>query len=232
VIEGEERSDLELPRDLELIAAECRELKPAIIVINPFSLDRKNHHITVGDEQSVCRLIRQLQALAQRLDVAIVLIVRRPAIKRGSGSSPSAGLARTVMLVGKDPIGGDRRVLAMVKTNLDATPRSLCFRVIRKGTTSTIQWEGQSDLDADALLRCNDSDALVRRAVEAAVHFLKSTLLKVEHCRWDELVALAAKEGICEVLLRQGRVELGLVKKVVGVNQCVWALPRGMKSDS
>ncbi len=62
----------------------------------------------------------------------------------------------------------------MVKANLDAMPPSLSFRVLRNSNSSTIQWDGVSDLTADDLVG-GAADNDLHPAVQSAAYW------------WDDL---------------------------------------------
>jgi RecA-family ATPase len=237
---GNEELQLQLPRDLELIAQRCRELRPELFVVDPIfavlGYDENNHFIKANDDQNVRRLTFRLKKLAEECGVTIVLIRhlnKSPggsAIQRGSGSIAIAGQARSVMLVGKDPAAPDSRVLSMVKTNLDAVPRSVNFRVIYGGNASTIEWQGYSDLSADDLVHYREAEVRLQPAVEAAIYFLKMTLYELNELPWAELVELAAKEEISAMSLRRAREKINLGKSFVK-GKWVWRLPQDVFSE-
>jgi len=225
---------IQLPRDLDLIAAECAELRPELLVLDPFfaalGVDEKNRFIQINDEQSIRRVVARLKLLAEAFNVAIVLIRHLnkasggSALLRGSGSIAIAAQARSVMLVAKDQLAPDRRILAMVKTNLDAMPCSLNFLCTRNSLGSTIRWMGPCEHSADELVRRMDGKT-IPPAVQNAMNFLKTTLYGCSGCTWAELTELAARQGIAEVTLRRARRVIGLEKKAKGKDIVVWSLP-------
>jgi hypothetical protein len=225
---------IQLPRDLDLIAAECAELRPELLVLDPFfaalGVDEKNRFIQINDEQSIRRVVARLKLLAEEFNVAIVLIrhlnkaMGGSALLRGSGSIAIAAQARSVMLVAKDQLAPDRRILAMVKTNLDAMPCSLSFLCTRNSLGSTIRWMGPCEHSADELVRRMDGKT-VPPAVLNAMNFLKTTLYGCSGCTWAELTELAARQGIAEITLRRARREVGLEKKAKSKDNVVWSLP-------
>jgi hypothetical protein len=118
------------------------------------------------------------------------------------------------MLVADDPLEPENHVVAMVKTNLDARPRSVRFH-IERDPPGTVKWLGPSDLNADNLLHLPDGKT-IPPAVTAAMEFLKWTLWERFRCTWPQLVELAAKEEIAEITVRRARDELKLVKRHIG----------------
>jgi predicted ATP-dependent serine protease len=97
--DGQEELELQLPRDLELIADRCRELQPELIVIDPLfavlGLDENNNYIKANDDQSVRRVTSRLKKLAEECQVTIVLLRHlnktsgRSAMQRAPAPSPS-----------------------------------------------------------------------------------------------------------------------------------------------
>jgi AAA domain len=225
---------IQLPRDLDLIAAECAELRPELLIFDPFfaalGMDEKNRFIQINDEQSIRRVVARLKLLAEEFNIAIVLIrhlnkaLGGSALLRGSGSIAIAAQARSVMLVAKEQLAPDRRILAMVKTNLDAMPCSLSFLSTRNSLGSTIQWMGPCEYTADELVRRMDGKA-IPPAVQNAMNFLQTTLYGCNGCTWAELSELAARQGIPEITLRRARSEVRLEKKAKGKDIVVWSLP-------
>jgi len=201
-------------------------------VIDPFfavlGLDEKGRYVKANDDQSVRRLTGRLKKLAEKFNVAIVLLRHLnkasggQAVKRGSGSIAIAAQARSLMLVADDPLEPENQVLAMVKTNLDARPRSVRFH-IERDPPGAVKWLGASDLSADNLLRLPDGKT-IPPAVTAATEFLKWTLWERFRCTWPQLVELAAKEEIAEITLPRARDELKSVKRHIGDHQYNWEL--------
>jgi RecA-family ATPase len=68
--DGDDEGLLQLPRDLDLLAAECAETRPELLVIDPFfavlGVDEKGRYIKANDDQSVRRLTSKLKKLAER----------------------------------------------------------------------------------------------------------------------------------------------------------------------
>src|SRR5580692_1080925 len=146
------------------------------------------------------------------------------ALLRGSDSIAIAAQARSVMLVAKDQLAPERRILAMVKTNLDAMPCSLSFQCTRNSLGSTIRWTGPCEHSADELVRRMDGKT-IPPAVQNAMSFLKTTLYACSGCTWAELTELAARQGIREITLRRARDKIGMEKKAKGKDIVVWSLP-------
>jgi hypothetical protein len=229
-------AQLQLPRDLGLIHAECVAHRPAVLVIDPFfavlGYDEEGHFIKASDDQSVRRLTSRLKTLAEELDITIVLVRHLnkasggTAVKRGSGSIAIGGQARAVMLVARDPTDPDSRVLAMIKNNFAPTPSSLLFQVVDDGEAGRIEWRGASDLLADNLIQSKQAGQARDEALQDAMFFLRHTLGHTMQ-PWEKLVQLGKEEGHSEGTMLRARRTIKLRKQFVGESKIVWGLPLG-----
>ena len=238
--DGELTCPLQLPRDLDLIAEECRKMKPALLVIDPLfaviGLDSRGRMVKANDDQSIRKLTGALAALAEETGT-VVLAVRHlnksaggSALMRGSGSIAIAGQARAVLLAAKDPANPQTsRILAMTKSNLGPLPRSRAFTLAAAptscGPTARVQWGEECDLTADDLVKPPDPKS--ERIVEVrdrAQEFLKAALADGP-LSWESLTDGGQAAGFTAGTLRKARSELRLMKEYRGKNKCLWRLP-------
>ncbi len=105
----------------------------------------------------------------------------------------------------------------------------LSFRVLRNSNSSTIQWDGVSDLTADDLVGGAAGKDL-HPAVQSAAYFLKMTLPEHFKLSWAQLTAHAAEENIPEITLRRAREAVPLIKACQGRN-VFWTLPQPLMGD-
>jgi hypothetical protein len=109
-------------------------------------------------DQDVRRCMHQLKLLAEKFNVAIVIIRHLnklnggPALYRGGGSIGITGAVRAALVVGKNPNNEQQRVLAPVKCNLAAKPKSLLYSIEPFKEVSRLGWMGETDLNADDIL--------------------------------------------------------------------------------
>ncbi len=99
----------------------------------------------------------------------------------------------------------------------------------RNSNSSTIQWDGVSDLTADDLVGGAAGKDL-HPAVQSAAYFLKMTFLEHFKLTWAQLTALAAEESIPEITLRQAREAVPVLKACQGRN-VFWTLPQPLMGD-
>jgi hypothetical protein len=154
---GEEDHPPVLPWDLDVIEPLIRERDIELVVIDPF-MAFLDGEIDAHKDQDVRRCLHRLKLLAEKTNVAIVIIrhlnklAGGPALYRGGGSIGIIGAARCSLIVGRDPDDHTCRVLACNKTNLGPKPRSLCYSLEPKGDVVRVAWGKECDLTADDIL--------------------------------------------------------------------------------
>ena len=155
--EGNERQ-LALPDDLGIIEAAIERVGALLVVIDPlmaFTPGEVNSH----RDQDVRRMLAPVARMAERTGAAVVVVrhlnkgTGGNALYRGGGSIGIVGAARSGLLIAKHPEDDGRRVLASVKSNLAAPAPSLVFSLSSTDSGAVrVDWKGESDLDASALL--------------------------------------------------------------------------------
>lgn len=149
---------LVLPDDWHHIEHVVNQHAARLIVLDPLMALLGGTVNSYNDQQVRLALTPGVQ-LAERTGAALVVIRHLTkadggkAIYRGGGSIGITGAARSVLLVGKDPQDEteERRIIASVKSNLGARPRSIAYR-IAGGIHPSVQWLGETDHTADSLV--------------------------------------------------------------------------------
>jgi hypothetical protein len=217
--EGNERQ-IAIPDDLHVIEAAIERVGAVLVVIDPlmaFLPGEVNSH----RDQDVRRGLGPLARLAERTGAAIVVVrhlnkgTGGNALYRGGGSIGIVGAARSGLLIAKHPEDDGRRVLASIKSNLAPPAPSLVF-----GLSSTesgavrVDWKGESDLDAEALLSA-PTDHEERSALSEAQEFLREILsggpVPAREAQDD-----ARNAGIADRTLKRARQSLGVVAERQG----------------
>jgi hypothetical protein len=153
---GDERPPV-LPWDLSLVETTIRELGITLVVVDPF-LAYLDSDIDSHRDQDVRRCLHRMKQLAERLDVAIILIrhlnklIGGPALYRGGGSIGITGAVRSALIVGRDPNDAQTFVLAGVKSNLGPPPVSLAYQLQPVGDVARVVWVGETPLLANDIL--------------------------------------------------------------------------------
>jgi RecA-family ATPase len=233
--EGERQ--LEFPGDLAAIERAARSVQARLIIIDPLMAFLTSATNSFRD-QDVRRALAPLAALAERLNVAIVIVRHlnknsgegNP-LYRGGASIGIIGAARSGLLAANDPDGesGQSRILASTKSNLGLLPPSLRYVIEPHGDSIRVQWCGESEYRAAALLVAPADEEEVT-AVEEAEEFLLSILQ--DGAVWaKEIVQRAKAEGHSEKTLRRAKARLDLKTYHEGFGKegkWMWELPPKM----
>jgi phage/plasmid primase-like uncharacterized protein len=146
-----------LPWDLSLVERMIAERDVRLVVVDPF-MAFLDGELDAHRDQDVRRCMHRLKLLAEKFNVAILIIrhlnklIGGPALYRGGGSIGITGAVRSAFVVGKNPNDQQQCVLAPVKCNLAAKPKSLLYAVETVGEVSRIGWLGETELQADDVL--------------------------------------------------------------------------------
>ncbi len=237
--EGLERP-ISIPEDVSVIREGIRRVGATLVVIDPLMAFLSGKTDSYRD-QDVRRALANLSALADETGAAIVIVRHltksggSKAIYRGGGSIGIIGAARSGMMVGEDPDDEDRRVIAMVKSNLAAPAPSLSFTLEEAPNGAVrVRWLGETDLAAEDLLstpRDEDSSALGQ-----AREFLMDQLLSGP-VPYREVAAAAERAGITMRTIKRAKQELGVESHREGEagrqggGRWIWSLPQGNVLD-
>lgn len=217
--------------DLDVIEAAIGQVDAALLIVDPLMAYLPPTNDSHRD-QDVRRTLAPLAALAARTGAATLCIRHlnktgggNP-LYRGGGSIGIIGAARAGLLAAKDPSQpeGDRRVLAVTKSNLAVSAPALAYRVDGSGGVASVVWEGQSDHSAEALLAIRGSPE-EQSALEEAMQFLLEVLAQGPVAA-QQVLAEARGAGIKERTLRRAKSSLGVGAQKSGFAEgWAWELP-------
>ena len=201
-----------LPDDLEALRYSIRQTEARLVVVDPL-MAYLNSRIDSHRDQDIRGSLHQLARLAEDTGVALVCIRHlnktsgSHPLYQGGGSIGIIGAVRAGLLVAPDPKDETRRVLAMSKSNLGPIPPSLAYRIVPVGDTSRVEWEGEVDCSAKALLAVQREDGAPAGPGEEAESFLREVLADGPAPARD--VQRQAKEvGISYATLRRAKDRL------------------------
>ena len=202
---------LVLPGDLPALEAAIRETQARLVVIDPaISVFTEN----VSNYQAVHRTLDLLTTMVEYIRTALIFVRHftkaggKNPLYRGFGSIALTGIARSELLLAANPSDPQQRVLAQSKTNLGRTVESLCFRIVDRGGSASIEWSGVSRYTAHELLEAMSGTS--RCELEEATYFIYCMLAGGARMA-REVFSLAAAERIAVKTLKRA-------KKVLGVN--------------
>lgn len=232
--EGDERS-LAIPHDIPAIVEAIGRVGAALIVIDPLMAflpsDVNSHR-----DQDVRRALAPLARMAEDTGAAVVIVRHLnkmsggDALYRGGGSVGIIGAARSGLLIAKHPDDDGRRVMAPVKNNLAAPPPSLVFTLSEADNGAVrVDWRGESNLDAAALLSA-PTDNEEKSAATEARDFLEDILQGGSEAV-HEIKKQANAAGLSWRTLERAKASMGVQAEREygsgggGVKRWVWRLP-------
>ena len=169
-------------------------------------------------------ITKKLGSIAERTGCAIVLIGHMnkgsgaKAAYRGMGSIDFFAVARSVLLVGRIEGQPDMRAVVQIKNNLSAFGHPKAFELTEDG----FRWIGDYDIAADEVL---GGIAPKSNKLDAARKFLKELAGSKVMIQSNEILEMAAQEGISKRTLETAKKELGIKAKRVAGNW-YWDLHR------
>ena len=227
-LDGEEERPVSLPGDLAAIEQVIRRNDVSLVILDPFVayLDGK---LSVNSDADVRQCLGQVATLAQTTGAAFVLVRHLnkksglSAVYRGGGSIGITGAARSVFMVGVDPVDPDSRIFACVKSNLAPEPQSLRFSIETVGHTSRIRWGEACDLSAHDICAPTKERRGSGGKCEAAKQILSDIL--ADGSRGSNEIESAMEEaGISKSTYWRARREIGVEAEKSGFNDGQWLL--------
>lgn len=229
---GDSERRLSLPDDIADLERMIEELKAEGAAFVLLVLDPIGVYISAGldthKDSDVRQALTPLAALADRTGAAVIGIRHLnkgtgSALYRGAGSIAFSGVARSVLLVAKDPDDPDARILAQTKTNLSRRMQSMRYRLVGEpgADHARVEWLGGCDATADDLTVA--PVLLDPGAMSEALAFL-STTLQDGPVLASEVQAAARAQMISEATLRRAKKDLG-VKSSAKAGKWSWFIP-------
>jgi len=216
--------------DVDILRMALEQHRPVLVVIDPIQA-YLGPDVNMNQANETRAVLKHVAALAEEFECAILLIrhlaksARERAIYRGLGSIDLAAAPRSILLVGQEPGGTGRRVLAHVKSSLAPAGKSLAFE-IRDGR---LEWAGATDLTATDLL-IPEKPEREESALDEAVRWLTELLAPgpMDAKQVKKLAREAGLIGKSDILLRRAKQELGVVARPV---KCVFRRKSDTHSD-
>jgi hypothetical protein len=193
------------------------------------------------DEQEVRATLSPLQEIAQGLDVAIIGVMHLnkkeglSAIHRVGGAGAFIGVARASWLFAPNPEAQSNHVMLPLKNNYVRKSSGVAYRLAERGVRIEsedvpmpfIDWQGESDLDADEVLAAPKKS----EAFSNAKAFLKDFLAKGP-CDASDVSDAAATAGISQRTLDRAKAELGVESNKKSTGRWEWALPNSQSNNA
>lgn len=228
------------PAHLATLEQAIRDIGARVLVLDPLFALLGGGKTNAWKDDSVRHALRPVHALAERLNIAVLLLRHlnkdgrnTNALQRGGGSIGIIGAARSAFLAAKDPDAPDERVLAPTKSNLSREPDPLRYRIEEVTNpdgvvSSRIAWMGVTTVGANELLAKPED----KPALADAVDFLTETLASGPVLS-TVVMAAAEKAEVSPRTLKRAKRRLGVKSEQVKstkpgkVNEWWWSLPAG-----
>ena len=200
-------------------------VKPLLFFMDPMSayLGNTSSH----NEAAVRGLLGPLKGVLERQNVTLLACAHlnknqmQDVMYRMSGSVGLCAPARMGMIVGKHPHDPTRRVMAMMKHNLSAPPRSLDFTLGDDAGKFALTWhEDAPNITPDELLRSTSPDE--KTAMDEAAEFL-SDYLASGPANVGDIVKAARGNAISDPTLKRAKKRLNVQTTKTGFNNSSWA---------
>jgi hypothetical protein len=228
VLTGRNDRPYVIPDDLEEIEDHIVRTGSVLLIIDPLA-SHLSASINSHKDQDVRRALTPLSRMAERTGVAVALVrhlnksEKLSAMYRGGGSIGITGAARTVFLVGIDPLDPARRALVCVKNNLAPPPEGLLFELhpdLDRGVAK-VQFAKEPCLySAEDLLTVEDDRGNKR---QKAADFLKEKLQKAPRAAIF-LKQEGGQNGFSPKTLERAKKDLGIGSEKKG-GVWYWTLP-------
>ena len=205
------------PDDGPQLGRAVRELRPALVVIDPLTAFLAPE-VSANTDQSVRLALAPLATLAAETDACVLLVrhLRKAgganAVYRGAGSIGIVGAVRTGLMISRHPDDAELRVLTVSKSNVGPPGRSLGFRLAGAagGGPTVVDWTGPLDVTADDLFGSCVPLRAGLWARERAAEWLRE-FLSGGAKRAPEVESAARAAGIPERTLRRVKATVGVV---------------------
>ena len=190
--------------------------KAAIVVIDPIQA-YMGGKVDINRANEVREILAVLCEMAQKMKFAAVCVRhltksgKDNVMFRGMGSIDFTATARSVLLVGNNPMDKGQKAIAQVKNNLAAFGPSIGYTVTEE---NGFRWTGESVLTADDLVRPTEESAI-------GAGWLSKELVNGP-MPVKELFDRAGKLGISSWQLKQAKKDLGVRSKKDGQGNWQW----------
>lgn len=195
---------------LEEVIVECGAV---LVVIDPLS---SFLGVSSEREQAVRHALMPVAKLAERLNVAVLAIrhltkSRSAALHAGLGSVAIGAVARSALLLGRDPMEAGVAVLAHFKNSFGPPSPSLRLRL----EGERVGLDGVSSLNANDLVKSHG------RALHDAILFLQDAL-SMGAVRSDRIAKLASGANVTRATLREAKDVLAVESVKTGGFPSTW----------
>lgn len=226
--------DAELTFDNPALEKIIKEVRPALLVMDPFQ-SFIGEDVEINAANKTRAILNNLVYLAETYNVAIVLVChfnknnRGDAITRVIGSTDIVGLSRSYIAVGSVPKEQDTKFMSHEKSSLSSRGKTKLFHI--DPDNGGIVFDGDSDLMLDDYTALKFDKSKKSPSLDAAKSFLLSNIPGEKRLA-SELKNLAESIGFSYDTLNRARQKLNIESKKDGFGgACYWVKTDKTPSD-
>ena len=220
----------------ERIERIMRQHKPALMIFDPLQA-YLGADVDMHRANEVRPVLAHLAKLAETCNTAVILVMhnskmsQNKALYRTLGSIDIPAVARSMLVIGKDPDCDGRRVLCHEKSSLAARGRSFTFEI--KPQEGGIKFCGFSDLTADDVLTPKGGYFRASEKRDTASDLLTELLGEKGWCGYDEVKALSEEYGVSMSTLKRAKKERNIETAKSGFDKqtTYWIDPKIVGED-
>ena len=219
-----------LLKDIEQLEAVVVSTRARLVIVDPLNAYTGNTNGYVDTQ--IRQVLTPLSKMAERTGAAVLLVMHLnqdttlPVLYRIQGTIGYVGAVRSVLVIARDTQDPEKRVMALVKSNLTQSMPAFGFTIA--GDPPVLSWLGEVDTDITELLAAGPAGNVSKR--DEATAFLKSCL-SLGPVPAHDVLSLAATANISEKTLRRAAEVVGVKKTHAGEpgqqggGHWLWQLP-------
>jgi hypothetical protein len=238
---GEFESELDLPVDIDALKDVIRDHDAVLVLLDPI-MSRIAAKLDTHRDADVRLALEPLVKMADATGAAVVGLIH--VNKSGSddvmnslmGSRAFGAVARSVMVVTRDPDDDDVRLFGQAKNNLGPLAETLTFRIVGAtvntadgpAPTSKVEWIGTDARTIREIAAEATQDSETRTAVADAIEWVRDALLQNGGRRaYSTLKDEAKHAGYSESAIQRASRKLNVIKERAREYQAptFWILP-------
>ena len=207
------------------------DIKPKLIIFDPLQA-YLGSKIDMNRANEVRPVLQRLHLLAEKYNTAVILIMhhskttQNSALHRALGSMDIPAVARSMLILGRDPKNPFGRILCHEKSSLAQRGKSICFEV--NPMQGGIKFNGFTDLTADDILNQVHSERN-RQSVKAeeVADKILDWFGDDEYKEVESIKSLCEEFGCSAKTLYKVRNELGIKSQTKGYGEeksTVWLI--------
>ena len=207
-------------------------LRPALMIFDPLQA-YLGADVDMHRANQIRPVLARIATLAEKYDCAVILIMhnskmsQNKALHRALGSIDIPAVARSMLMLAKDPQDPTRRIICHEKSSLAAKGKSLLFRI--EPELGGMDFCGSCELTADDVLSaCSGTRDKPSARLDDAAQQLSDLLADKGWADLDDIHALQNEHDISKSTLYKTKDKLGLNSVTVGFGadkHTFWLMP-------